>query len=87
MKKLNLLPKPLSIEDVIRHGDLLKPLETLYDGVQFSATLSLLTSILCFCDELWRLTFYQLNYRLIDGTSTWNRTKDTSALCNVGTGF
>lgn len=51
MKKLNLLPKPLSIEDVIRHGDLLKPLETLYDGVQFSATLSLLTSILCFCDD------------------------------------
>ena len=51
MKKLNLLPKRLNKEDVIRHGYLLKPLEILYDGAQFSAALSLLTSILCFCDD------------------------------------
>ena len=51
-KVINLEPKKShTVDDFVRHSKMLEQLEMMYDGVEFSASLSLLSSILSFCDD------------------------------------
>jgi hypothetical protein len=51
-KAINLEPKKLHTkDDFVRHSKILEQLEMMYDGVEFSASLSLLGSIFSFCGD------------------------------------